>query len=250
MVDVLRFHEISEKSHWVMNPVSVEKFDLVGQICGVGPDSDVLDLACGKGALLARFAGQCGARGVGVDIHAPFLAEAQRVAEDLDLVDKLTFRHADAGDPTCVDGEFDVVSCIGATWIGGGLTGSLQLMRHWLAPGGWLLVGECYWKEVPSDACRTRHSSGEEGFTDLPGTLERFQALDLDLVEMTIASTEEWDRYAASQWLNVSDWLATHSSDPEAGEVRRTRDESRRAYLEEDRRVLGWGIFVLREENP
>lgn len=245
MVNALRFHEISEVTHWVMNPFNVAKIELLGEICRVRQGTKVLDLACGKGALLGIFAERFGANGVGVDIHSPFLEDARQRARELGVSDQLTFRLADAGDPTCVEGHFDVVSCIGATWIGGGLTGTLELMRRWMSPQGWLLIGECYWKEPPSAAARGRHEGGE-GFEDLPGTLRRFESLELDLVEMVLASSEDWDRYAASQWLNVSDWLARNPDSPDADEIRASRDQSRRGYLTEDRRCLGWGVFVLR----
>ena len=35
---------------------------------------------------------------------------------------------------------------------------------------------------------------------------------------MVLASPDDWDRHAASQWLNVSDWLAANPDDAEASE--------------------------------
>jgi hypothetical protein len=63
---------------------------------------------------------------------------------------------------------------------------------------------------------------------------------------MVLANQDAWDRYAASQWLNVSNWLDDNRDDPEAEDVRRTRDNSRRNYLRYERRYLGWGVFILR----
>lgn len=248
-VDALRYHEISESTHWLMNPLALARAELLGEICRVGATDTVLDLACGKGAFLTRLAERFGAKGVGVDIHPPFLEVARARATERGVEASLRFVQGDAGDPACVGGRFEIVSCLGATWIGGGLSGTLRLMLGWLSPGGWLLVGEPYWADAPSSASRSRHLGGDqgEGFADLPGTLERFEALDLDLVEMVLSTREDWDRYSASQWLNVSDWLVNNPDDPDADEVRRIRDESRRGYLAEDRRCLGWGVFVLRQ---
>lgn len=245
MVNVFRYHEISESTHRILNPLSEEKLLALGEICRVSVGTRLVDLACGKGELLCRFAERFGSTGVGVDIHPPVLEAAVARARALGVERSVSFVEADAGEPLEIEAPFDIVACIGASWIGGGLSGTLALMRGLVRPGGWLLVGEVYWAEPPSEEVRIRYESGE-GFADLAGTLERIEASGLDLVEMVLASTDDWDRYAASQWLNVADWLAAHPTDPDAAEVRETRDASRRNYLAEERRCLGWGVFVLR----
>ncbi|MGP8163574.1 MAG: SAM-dependent methyltransferase [Acidimicrobiales bacterium] len=245
MLSVLRYHEISESSHRIMNPLSLDELLLLGDICRVGPGTRLLDLACGKGELLCQFARRLGASGVGVDVHAPFLVAARERAAEFGVADSVGFIEGDAGHPTGVSGRFDVVSCIGATWVGGGLSGTLDLMSQWLAPHGWLLVGEAFWAAQPPDVIRRKHEDGQT-FADLAGTLDCFEAAHTDLVEMVLATPGDWDRYEASQWLNVAEWLSTNAHAPEASEVRAQRDASRRDYLTEERRCLGWGVFVLR----
>ena len=68
----------------------------------------------------------------------------------------------------------------------------------------------------------------------------------VDLVEMVLANHDTWDRYTTSQWLNVASWLDANHDDPDAADIRQRRDESRRRYMEYERRYLGWGVFVLR----
>jgi SAM-dependent methyltransferase len=227
-----------------MNPLSLEKLLLVADICHVGQGTRLLDLACGKGEMLCRFASDLGASGVGIDNHAPFLADARARAAELGAESAVTFIEGDAGAPPDLGGRFEAVSCIGATWIGGGLLGTLELMGRWVEPGGWLLVGEVYWSEPPPPQIEQKYGAGE--FADLAGTLDRFDAAGMDLVEIILASSDDWDRYAASQWLNVSDWLVANPDDADAAEVRQLRDTSRRDYLAHERRCLGWGVFVLR----
>jgi len=228
-----------------MNPLSLDKLLLLGDICGVGTGTRLLDLACGKGEMLCLFAGSFGVTGVGIDIHPPFLADARGRAGELGVEAAVTFIKGDAGNPPDLGEQFDVVSCIGATWIGGGLSGTLELMRQRAAADGYLLVGEVYWAEPPPPWVKQKREAGE-GFADLAGTLDRCDAAGMDLVEMVLASHDDWDRYAASQWLNVSNWLATNPDDSDAAEVRTGRDTSRRDYLADERRCLGWGVFVLR----
>ncbi|MGC9961276.1 MAG: methyltransferase domain-containing protein [Acidimicrobiales bacterium] len=249
MVSVFRYHEISEESHRIMNPLSFEKLLVLGDLCRLGAGSRMLDLACGKGEMLCQFAERFGAVGVGIDVNLPFLADARARAVDLGVEGSVTFVEGDASKPLAVSGLFDVVSCIGATWIGGGFSGTLRMMRQWLAPDGTLLVGEVYWQREPPQSLRDTYEEGE-GFADLAGTLQRAEAGGLDLVEMVLASPDDWDRYSASQWLNVADWLTANPDDPDAPKIRETRDTSRRRYLAEERECLGWGVFMLRAGDP
>jgi SAM-dependent methyltransferase len=245
MVSVVRYHEISESSHRIMNPLSVEKLRLIGGTCCIGKGVRLLDLACGKGEMLCMFARDFGVSGVGIDLHAPYLADARSRASEFGVDGAVSFIEGDAGDPPELGGRFDVVSCIGATWIGGGLSGTLALMRQLVVPGGRLLVGEVYWAVPSPSHIRQKYETGE-GFADLVGTLDRFEVAGVDLVEMVLASLDDWDRYEASQWLNVANWLASNPEDVEASEILEERNNSRRDYLADERGSLGWGVFVLR----
>ena len=91
MVSVFRYHEISESSHRIMNPLSVDKLRLLGDVCRIAKGTRLLDLACGKGEMLCLFARDLGASGVGVDIHAPHLADARARATELGVDRAVTF---------------------------------------------------------------------------------------------------------------------------------------------------------------
>jgi cyclopropane fatty-acyl-phospholipid synthase-like methyltransferase len=52
----LRFHEIAEQNHRILNPFTEEKLMLLGEICELEPGMRQLDLACGKGEMLSRWA--------------------------------------------------------------------------------------------------------------------------------------------------------------------------------------------------
>jgi SAM-dependent methyltransferase len=242
MVDVHRYHWISESTHRILNPLSFERMMLLGEICRLAPPTRMLDLACGKGEMLCQFAAGFGVSGVGVDIYPPVLAAARERAVELGVGERVELVEGDAGQPLDL-GRFGVVACIGATWIGGALAGTLEIMKRHTEPGAFVLVGDVYWARPPSPELAARY--GQE-FADLAGTLDIFEAAGLDLVEMVLATDADWDRYAASQWLNVAEWLDANPDDPDAGAVRAERDESRRRYLAEGRGTLGWGVFVAR----
>jgi hypothetical protein len=245
-MDVLAKREIAEAEHRILNPFTDEKLMLLGELCRLAPGARQLDLACGKGEMLCRWAARFGVAGHGVDISSVFLAAARSRAAELRVADRVSFEQADAAAAVPAHASFDVVSCIGATWIGGGLTGTIDLMRPAVRADGLVLVGEPYWKRPPpAEASRALGLPGDD-WASLDGTLDRFEAAGAELVEMVLADGDSWDRYEASQWWTVERWLRENPGHPDAGEMREYLVSSRRSHLRYQRRYLGWGVFVLR----
>ena len=67
---------------------------------------------------------------------------------------------------------------------------------------------------------------------------------------MVLGNQDSWDRYVASQWKTVSDWLRAHPDDPEAPRLRDWIAEARSSYMKYGRRCMGWGVFVTRPLEP
>jgi SAM-dependent methyltransferase len=244
-MSVLRQHEISEAAHRILNPFTDGKLDLLGEVCRLRAGRRQLDVCCGKGEMLCRWAARHGITGVGVDISRVFLDAARSRADALGVADRVRFEEGDAAAYPFDEGGYDVVSCIGATWIGGGLTGTLDLIRPAVGDDGLILVGEPYWAEEPPPEAYAALGVGPDDFTSLPGTLDRFEAAGVSLVEMVLADRDSWDRYVAAQWWTVTAWLRANPGHPEAPMMREFLHDSRRSYLTYNRRYLGWGVFVL-----
>jgi SAM-dependent methyltransferase len=244
-MDVLSMHEIAEAGHRILNPLTEEKLMLLGQLCRLHPGQRMLDLASGKGEMLCRWADAFGIEGHGVDISTVFVPIARERAAELGVSDRVTFELGDAAEPG-EHGEYDIVSCIGATWIGGGLAGTAALMRRAVRPGGLLLIGEPYWADdTPAEAYAALFTQRDD-YTTLDGTLDRLETAGLELLEMMLADGDSWDRYVAAQWWTVSDWLRGNPDSPDAPAMRRYLETSRHTHLRYQRRYLGWGIFVCR----
>ncbi len=245
-MDVLAKHEISEAAHRILNPFSEEKLMLLGEVCRLRSGMRQLDLACGKGEMLSQWAAAFGIHGVGVDVSTVFVPAARERAAELGVADRVEFVRADASTYAAERQAFDVVSCIGATWIGGGVVGTIELMRPAARPGALLLVGEPFWTEPPPEEARRTAGIGAEEFTSLEGILDRFESAGAELVELVLADGDSWDRYAGGQWWTVSEWLRAHPGHENAGEMRQFLEDHRRSHLTYVRRYLGWGVFVLR----
>ncbi|MBN6036892.1 cyclopropane-fatty-acyl-phospholipid synthase family protein [Amycolatopsis sp. 195334CR] len=246
MPDLPRQFTIRESCHRVHNPFTEEKLATLGRALHLTPGTRLLDLGCGSGELLCTWARDHGITGTGVDISTVFLDAARARAVELEVTDRVDFVHADAtghvaGEPV------DVAACLGATWIGGGLAGTVELLRRSLRPGGMLLVGEPYWRLEPPDQATAEgcHARTRDDFRALPELLSAFGEMGCDVVEMVLADQGDWDRYAAAQWLNTRLWLNRNPDDELAPEMRAELDSAPVQHVLYQREYLGWGVFAL-----
>jgi len=169
-VDLPRIYTIRESSHRILNPFTSEKLATLGAAIGLRKGNTILDLCCGKGELLCTWARDHGITGTGVDISTVFLAAGQTRAAELFVVEQVSFVHADAASYVAAE-PVDVAACIGATWIGDGVAGTVALLERSLRPGGLMLIGEPYWRAEPpsQEAIEACHATSREQFETLPG---------------------------------------------------------------------------------
>ncbi len=243
----LHFHEISESNHRILNPLSERKLALIGEICGLSSTTSALDLCCGKAEMLAGWSARYGLTAVGVDISEVFVEAAHRRIAELGVADRVTIVRQDAAS-WCRDDTrtYDIVSCIGATWIGGGLAGTVELLGPRVAAAGLLLIGECYRIDPTGPAGLPPAAESElAAVPRLVDVLDIAEAAGWELIEMVLADPDDWDRYVASQWQTVHDHVREHPEDSDADELRAWIAASQRDYLTWQRRSLGWGVFVL-----
>jgi hypothetical protein len=212
------------------------------------PGMAAIDLGSGKGEMLCRWASRYAITGTGVDIHPPFVTEAVARADELGVAEKVTFVAGDGAEHIDEPNSYDLGMAVGTTWIGGGLLGTIDLLSKWTKPRSLLAMGEVFWAEEPTPELREIRDL-HYSFVDLVGTLDRITSHGFDLVDMVIASADDWDRYEAGMWPNVVAWLDANPDDPLAEEVRQGWKHHQRAYLAAGRRCLGWGVFVVRASN-
>ncbi|MGW9242692.1 SAM-dependent methyltransferase [[Kitasatospora] papulosa] len=245
-MDLPRIFTIRERSHRIHNPFTPGKLATLGQALHLAPGTRVLDLASGSGEMLCTWARDHGVTGTGVDISTVFTEEARARAAELGVADRVTFVHDDAVGYVS-DEPVDLVSCLGATWIGDGAAGTIELLARSLRPGGLMLIGEPYWRrEVPDEeTARACHAGSKADFRLLPELVEQFGELGYDVVEMVLADGDSWDRYQAAQWLNLRRWLDRNPGDELAAEVRAELTTEPARYTRYQREHLGWGVFAL-----
>jgi SAM-dependent methyltransferase len=245
-VDLLHSFTIRERNHRIHNPFTAEKLATLGRAIHLRPGTTVLDLACGSGEMLCTWSRDHGITGTGVDLNAAFVDAARTRSAELGVDDTVTFVHADAAGYVAAT-SVDVAACVGATWIGGGVAGTVSLLARSVRPGGLLLIGEPFWREEPPDRATVEGSGlvAKEDLHDLPGLIEMIGQLGWDVVEMVLADEDSWDRYIAAQWFTVRAWLDANPDHESAGEFRAELDSAPLRYVRYQRRYVGWGVFAL-----
>lgn len=245
-MDLPRIFTIRESSHRIHNPITAEKLATVGRALRLRPGARVLDLASGSGEMLCTWARDLGITGTGVDISTVFTARAHSRAVELGVTERVDFVHDDAAGYVA-DEPVDVAACLGATWIGGGVPGTVDLLGRSLRPGGLLLIGHPYWRLEPPDRATVEacHATDPSDYLPLAGLIEQFGQLGHDVVEMVLADQDSWDRYRAAQWFNLRRWLDENPDDPMASQVRHALRTDPASYVQHEREYLGWGVFAL-----
>ena len=210
--------------------------------CAWNGGTRVLDLGSGSGEMLCTWARDYGISGTGIDMSQLFTGQAKLRAEELGVAERVEFIHGDAAGYVA-DEKAGVATCLGATWIGGGVAGTIELLAKSLLPGGIILIGEPYWLRLPptEEVAKGCRAGSIADFLLLPGLLASFADLDYDVVEMVLANQDGWDRYEAAKWLTMRRWLEANPDDDFAKDVRAELNSEPKRYATYTREYLGWG---------
>ncbi len=249
-MDIWRYFDVTHALHTYCNPISEEAVRELEGVLDLQPGMRVLDIASGLGEILLGFAKRHGVSGVGVDVspYAIRRAEARKAewAPEAD-VRFLEMKGEDyAPDP---DAPFDVVLCVGASWIWKGHEGTLRALQRFVRPGGLIVNGEPYWRQDPPEAYLRSEGLRRHEFPTLGEYYETLERLGLSLVWMRGVTEQEWDRYEMLQTASLDRFAREHPDDPDLDEIRKKLLPTKEAYFRWGRDALGFAFWVLRDQR-
>ena len=230
------YYAVAERDHEIQDPTSADKIRQLGRLLRLGPESRVLDVACGKAGPALVLASEFGCHILGVERAEDFVAAGRERIAKAGLTDRIEIVEGDASAFPLEPEAWDATLCLGASFVYHDLEGTLAALAPAVRSGGFVAVGEPYWREWPLPP-----TVDDEGWVTLPATIE---AAGLAPVGLIAASDDDWDRYESLHWRALEEWLHANPDDPEAPGIRERHERNRDVYLHAQRRLLGWAIFA------
>lgn len=234
----LRFH----------NPLPEHAFDTLVDLLALRPGEQSLDVGCGRGELLIRFAERSGAGGLGIDASVEQIELARREAAARVPRAQLVFERGDAAALAPPAESFAAAACIGSTHALGGLEPALERLAGLVRDAGYVLIGEGYWPHAPGPELLSLLGAQADELTSLPELLEAGARRGLSLVHLTVASEADWRRYEWAYVFNLDRYLRDHGDEEglEELEARLQRIRRRRLLAERDGEGLGFALVAWR----
>jgi SAM-dependent methyltransferase len=232
------YYAVAERYHDLQNPTSPEKIRQLGELLRLGPDLRVLDVACGTCGPAVLLASTFGCRITGVERSPDFVAWGRERISDAGLAERIDIVEGDASAYPLEPEAWDAALCLGATFVFHDLAGTIDALVPTVKPGGYLAVGEPYWRQWPLP-----REVDEMGYVPLEETIARITSRGLALTGLIAASHDDWDRYKSLRWRAIEEYLSEHD-DPE---LRDRHELERDKYLRWQRDLMGWAMFVARK---
>jgi len=249
-MDMWKFYGITHREHVLCNPMSVDKFQELIALLRLEPGDRVLEIATGKGEFIIRLAEQYHIEGIAVDLSPYFVSDAMEKHQQRVPNARLSFVEMDGADYEPEEQEsFDLVACIGASWIFGGHRGTLKTLTEMTAPGSWVVVGEPYWRREPTAEHLKAIGEERSAYGTHYENVKVGRELGLRLVYTLVSNQDDWDRYEGLQWYAAEQWANEHPDDPDVEEVLRRVGENKENYLRWGRETFGWAIYVFKKKG-
>ncbi len=249
-MDIWKYFDITHRNHIICNPMNIEKLKLLIKLLKLNDNSNVLEIACGKGEFLVRIAEQYNIQGIGVDISSFFIKDAkdkiQTRAPNAD-VKFIEMNGADYMHPE--KHYFDLAACIGAEWIFNGFKGTLQYLNNNVKQNG-LIIASCpFWLKEPAQEYLKAIDLKREAYGTHYDNMHSGEELGLQLIYTTVSNNDDWDNYEGLTWYSSIEYVDTNPEDEDNQELLNRLKNNRENYLRWGRNTFGWATYLFKKNE-
>ena len=231
-----------------LNLVAYERMGLVNPVpeAAIGEALDRTDLApgdraaelgCGNAALALLLA-ERGLQVLAIDRGADMVDLARRRVEAARAGGRVELRLGEAKDVAGLAAPFRLVAALGTTALG-----DFSRLAAWIAPGGWLLWGDIYFRQAPVFA---PGGAGLDYDTD-EGWRARADSAGLELEYVRISEEADWEVHLADLTAAVTGWVEADPDDPARPQVESRLAAVRALYRPANRASLGFILYLFRK---
>lgn len=219
------------------NPVPESAIGEVLDLADLRPGERAAELGCGNGALAIILARR-GLSVTAVDRGDAMVALARRRVADAGLSGQIAVIAAEAGAVAVREGPFRLVSAVGTT----ALT-DFSALASWIAPGGWLLWGDLFWKSAP----KVKLAGGGLDYDTEEGWRARAQAARLEPFYLRISTDTDWAGYVEGLTGAVAAWAEANPSHADRHAIETRARTLAAMYAPENLRSLGFVLYLFRK---
>lgn len=242
-MDYFELVEISTRHLQLNSPAAPEKIWSIGHYLGLDKSKRVIDFGCGYGRVLELWGKDFGVSGLGIDIHAYMCQQATKRIAKAGLSEQIEVVCANPSEYEFPEQAYDVASCLGATFIWGGFSKALTLMRRSIRMDGKLVVGEPYYaqEKVPQELVKFEGDLHTE-FQIVQ--IAREAGFDVEFVVR--ASRDDLDRFVSASWFGLLRWIDDNPGHTESDYVSDYLHRNQDMYFKYQRAYEGWALYIMK----
>jgi hypothetical protein len=200
------------------------------------------------GELLIRLIERYNISASAIELYDGSIAVARNRAQGRIPADSITFINQDAREVfgTSLEQVYELGICVGSTHALGGYQQTLEALTQCVKPGGYLLLGDGYWKQPPSKEYLQALGAVESDLTTHYANVKIGEELGLTPLWSTVASEDDWDEYEWLYSMSIENYCCQNPDDPDHGAMLQRIRSWRQTYLNWGRDTLGFGLYLFR----